>query len=267
MLFFLCGALSAHELTNSMNVAPPIESKIHLDKKLGNQIPLDLSFKDEVGNPVELASFFGSRPVVLALVYYECPSLCTMVLNGLFRSLQEVKLDRGEEFTVVAVSINPKETPELATRKKEKYLKTYLHSSHEKGIHFLTGEEANIKKLAAAIGFGYEYDPKLKIFAHPGMVTVLTPAGKVSSYLLGVDFPERDLRLALVDASDSKIGTAVDHFLLYCYKYDPLSGKYGLVVMNVLRLAGLVTLVFLGGLVGWLIRSTKKRDGYRIEAP
>lgn len=256
----------AHEV-NSLNIAPPITSKIRLDQKLGDQIPLDLNFKNEKGETVALRDFFGSRPVVLALVYYECPSLCTMVLNGLFRSLQDVKLKRGEEFTVVTVSINPRETPDLAQKKKNKYGTTYLHSEHEKGIHFLTGEEANIRKLAASIGFGYEYDPKLKMYAHPGMVTVLTPSGKVSSYLLGVDFPERDLRLSLVDASDSKIGTAVDHFLLYCYKYDPLAGKYGLVVMNVLRMAGLVTLVFLGGLVGWLIRSTKKRDGYRIEAP
>ena len=223
------GASYAHEV-NSLNVAPPITSKIRLDQKLGQQIPLDLTFKNEKGEVVELNQFFGRRPVVLALVYYECPSLCTMVLNGLFRSLGDVKLERGEEFSVVVVSIDPKETPELAAKKKEKYGTTYLHSSHEKGIHFLTGQEGNIQKLAASIGFGYAYDPKLKMYAHPGMVTLLTPYGKVSSYLLGVDFPERDLRLGLVEASDSKIGTAVDHFLLYCYKYDPLAGKYGLVL-------------------------------------
>lgn len=253
--------------SEARNVAPNIVSKIEMKQRLGELLPKDLTFQDESGKSVFLGDYFGKGPVVLALVYYECPSLCTMVLNGLFRSLQEVKLERGKEFTVVAVSIDPKETSELAANKKVKYLKTYLHSESESGIHFLVGKQEAITALTKAVGFGYAYDEEKKIYAHPGAITLLTPEGKISSYMFGVDFPAKDLRLSLVGASGNKIGNAIDHFLLYCYKYDPNAGKYGLAVMNALRVAGVATLVLLGGLVGLLVRFQRRRDGYRIEAP
>lgn len=254
LLLALPGLSWGETESEAVNMAPSIVSKIKIDQKLGQKIPFDIPFVDESGAKVEIGSYFGKNPVVLALVYFECPSLCTMVLNGLFRSLQEVKLDRGKEFSVVVVSIDPKETPTLAAAKKAKYTKTYLHSGSESGLHFLTGEQASITRLAQAVGFGYEYDPKLKIYAHPGTIMITTPDGVLSRYLFGVDYPEREVRLSLVEASGNQIGDVTDHFLLYCYKFDPLAGKYGLVVMNMLRVAGIVTLLLIGGLVGWLIR-------------
>jgi len=219
----------------------PILKEVGLDQKLDAQVPLDLKFSDEQGREVTLGSLFGHRPVVLALVYYECPMLCTEVLNGLVSSLQTIAFNAGNEFDIVAVSFDPGETPALATQKKALYVKRYGRPGAETGMHFLTGREDAIHALTSAVGFRYKYDPSTDQFAHTAVLTVLTPAGHVSRYLYGIEYQPRNLRLALVEAADGKIGTAVDKALLYCYHYDPETGKYGLAIMNLVRLGGIMT--------------------------
>jgi protein SCO1/2 len=219
----------------------PILKEVGLDQKLDAQVPLDLKFTDEQGREVTLGSLFGHRPVVLALVYYECPMLCTEVLNGLVSSLQTIAFNAGNEFDIVAVSFDPGETPALAAQKKALYVKRYGRPGAETGMHFLTGREDAIHALTSAVGFRYKYDPSTDQFAHTAVLTVLTPAGHVSRYLYGIEYQPRNLRLALVEAADGKIGTAVDKALLYCYHYDPETGKYGLAIMNLVRLGGIMT--------------------------
>jgi len=219
----------------------PILKEVGLDQKLDAQVPLDLKFSDEQGREVTLGSLFGHRPVVLALVYYECPMLCTEVLNGLVSSLQTIAFNAGNEFDIVAVSFDPGETPALAAQKKALYVKRYGRPGAETGMHFLTGREDAIHALTSAVGFRYKYDPSTDQFAHTAVLTVLTPAGHVSRYLYGIEYQPRNLRLALVEAADGKIGTAVDKALLYCYHYDPETGKYGLAIMNLVRLGGIMT--------------------------
>ena len=212
-------------------------------------MPLDLTFRDETGQPVTLGQYFGSKPVILALVYYECPMLCTLTLNGLVSALKAVSFDVGNQFNVVTVSFNPAETPNLAAAKKETYLKSYGRAGADAGWHFLTGDAANIKRLVDAVGFRYRYVPEQKQFAHAAGITVLTPSGKIARYFFGVEFAPRDLRLGLVEAANEKIGSPVDQLLLYCFHYDPVTGKYGAVVMNIIRLGGVVTVLALGGAV------------------
>jgi len=219
----------------------PILKEVGLDQKLDAQVPLDVKFTDEQGREVTLGSLFGHRPVVLALVYYECPMLCTEVLNGLVSSLQTIAFNAGNEFDIVAVSFDPGETPALAAQKKALYVKRYGRPGAETGMHFLTGREDAIHALTSAVGFRYQYDPSTDQFAHTAVLTVLTPAGHVSRYLYGIEYQPRNLRLALVEAADGKIGTAVDKALLYCYHYDPETGKYGLAIMNLVRLGGIMT--------------------------
>jgi protein SCO1/2 len=219
----------------------PILKEVGLDQKLDAQVPLDLKFSDEQGREVTLGSLFGHRPVVLALVYYECPMLCTEVLNGLVSSLQTISFNAGNEFDIVAVSFDPGETPALAAQKKALYVKRYGRPGADTGMHFLTGREDAIHALTNAVGFKYQYDPSTDQFAHTAVLTVLTPAGHVSRYLYGIEYQPRSLRLALVEAADGKIGTPVDKALLYCYHYDPETGKYGLAIMNLVRLGGIMT--------------------------
>ncbi|HKW02672.1 MAG TPA: SCO family protein [Vicinamibacterales bacterium] len=233
---------------NPLSVPPPsavmqipILKEVGLDQKLDAQVPLDLKFSDEQGREVTLGSLLGKKPVVLALVYYECPMLCTEVLNGLVSSLQTISFNAGNEFDIVAVSFDPGETPALAAQKKALYVKRYGRPGAEAGMHFLTGREDAIHALTNAVGFRYKYDPSTDQFAHTAVLTVLTPAGHVSRYLYGIEYQPRNLRLALVEAADGKIGTAVDKALLYCYHYDPETGKYGLAIMNVVRLGGIMT--------------------------
>ena len=236
----------------------PILKDAGLDQKLNAQVPLDIALVDEHGRDVKLGDFFGKGPVVLVLAYYECPMLCTQVLNGAVSSLQTLSFDAGKQFEFVVVSFNPGETPMQARDKKASYLPRYGRPGTDAGFHFLTGRAESITQLTSSIGFRYAYDPKIQQFAHPALVTVLTPAGKVSRYLLGIDFPARDLRLALVEAADDKIGTAADAFLLYCYHYDPMSGKYGLAVLNVVRLGGVLTLAAIGLFVLTAIRRERQ---------
>lgn len=219
---------------------PPLPAALRdvgIDQRLNDQVPLDLVFRDEDGAARPLNSYFGRKPVVLALVYYQCPMLCTQILNGLVSSLRSVSFKAGDEYEVVAVSIDPSETPELALGKQRQYVKRYGRGPA--GWHFLTGEEAQIKTLANAVGFRYAYDPKTKLFAHASAIMVLTPQGRLSRYLYGVDFAARDMRLALVEASENRIGTPVDQILLFCYHYDPVTGKYGAAALSLMRFAGI----------------------------
>jgi len=224
----------------------PILREAGLSQKLDNQVPLDTPFVDQNGREVKLGDYFGKRPVVLALVYYECPMLCTQVLNGLVGSLEALAFNPGREFDVVAVSFDAGETPSMAAAKRVGYLKRYGRPGTESGVHFLTGRESSIKALTEAVGFNFAYDPKIDQFAHPAAITILTPEGRVSRYLLGIDFAPRDLRLALVEAADHKIGSVVDQMLLFCYHYDPASGTYGFAITNIVRLGGILTVLGLG---------------------
>lgn len=237
---------------------PDILKKIGIDQRLGEQAPLDLEFYDEAGNTVPLQQYFGEKPVILALVYYNCPMLCNLVLNGLTKNLKPLSFSAGEEFDIISLSFDHRETPALAAEKKKNYLKDYDRASAASGWHFLTGDSVNISRLAEAVGFRYQFDPVTKEYAHAGGIMVLTPQGKLARYFYGVDYPSRDLRLSLVEASENKIGSPVDQLLLYCYHYDPRTGKYGLVIMNVLRLAGIATVLVLVAFVIVMLRRDRK---------
>jgi protein SCO1/2 len=247
------------------SVLPPSLRNVGLDQKLNQQVPLGLTFRDETGRELPLSSYFGQKPVILALVYYQCPMLCTQILNGLVISLRGMSLESGRDFEVVTVSIDPAETPELAARKKAEYLRRYLKSSA--GWHFLTGAEPRIKELAQAVGFRYAYDPRNKQYAHASAIMVLTPAGKLSRYFYGIEYPPRDLRLGLVEASENKIGSPVDQLLLFCYHYDPGTGKYSAIVMNVVRLAGVLTLLIFGPLLFWMWRHDLRHNRETATTP
>ena len=245
LLLILTWVLPAHAQTEQMQDA--ILRDIAIDQHLNEQVPLDLTFRDEAGQSVQLGQYFGHKPVILALVYYECPMLCTLTLNGLVSALKAVSFDVGNQFNVVTVSFNPAETPSLAAAKKETYLKSYGRAGATAGWHFLTGDDANIKRLVDAVGFRYRYLPERKQFAHAAGITLLTPSGKIARYFFGVEYAPRDLRLGLVEASQERIGSPVDQLLLYCFHYDPATGKYGAVVMNIVRLGGAMTVLVLGG--------------------
>jgi len=234
------------------SVLPSGLRDVGLDQKLTEQVPLDLAFRDETGRELPLSTYFGAKPVILALVYYQCPMLCTQILNGLVISLRGMSLESGRDFDVVSVSIDPTETPSLASRKKAEYLRRYAKSSN--GWHFLTGAEPQIKRLAQAVGFRYAYDPKTGQYAHASAIMVLTPAGKLSKYFYGIEYAPRDLRLGLVEASENKIGTPVDQLMLFCFHYDPHTGKYSAIVMNIVRLAGALTVLIFGVGLFWLWR-------------
>jgi protein SCO1/2 len=242
----------------------PILKDAGLDQRLDAQVPFDAAFVDDHGRDVKLGDYFHGKPVVLVLAYYDCPMLCTEVLSGAISSLQTLSLDAGTDFEFVVVSFNPGETPAQARAKKTSYLPRYGRPGGETGFHFLTGRPEAIKRLTDAIGFRYAYDARIDQYAHPAVITILTPSGNVSRYLLGIDYPPRDLRLAMVEAASGKIGTAADKFLLYCYHYDPMSGRYGLAILNIVRAGGLLTLAVLG----WFMLTAWRRDRqHRAMAP
>ena len=226
---------------------PQIFSQVGIDQRLNAQVPLDLTFRDEQGKTVKLGDYFGKRPVILTLVYYQCPMLCTQVLNGLTSSLNVLKFDVGKEFDVVTVSIDPRETPAMAMAKKQTYIGRYRRATAPLGWHFLTGDQPQIAALTQAVGFRYAFDPKTDQFAHGSGIIILTPEGKVAQYYYGIDYSPNDIRLALVQASKNKIGNVVDEVVLYCFHYDPTSGKYNARVVNLVRAAGVLTVVLLGG--------------------
>ncbi len=242
---------------------PKALKNVGIDQKLNEQVPLDAVFKDEQGREVKLGEFFGKKPVVLSLVYYTCPMLCNQVLSGMLGSFRQVSFNIGEQYEVVTVSFDPRETPELAAAKKQTYVKGYNRPGAEASWHFLTGDEANIKRLTEAVGFRYAWDDQTNQFAHASGIMVLTPEGKLARYFYGIDYPPRDLRLGLGEASQNKIGTPVDALMLYCYHYDPATGKYGAVVMNIMRLAGGVTVVLI---VGLLLVLRRRSGGATLKA-
>jgi protein SCO1/2 len=230
-------------------LVPDILAKVGVDQKLNAQVPLDLAFRDEAGRPIRLGDYFGRKPVVLMLVYFECPMLCTQVLNGAVAAMKILNFTIGDEYDVVTVSFNPKETPALAQSKKTTYVAKYGRPPASAGWHFLTGDEPSIAALASAVGFRYTFDPTTQQYVHASAIMVLTPQGRVSKYFYGIDYPPKDLRLGLIEASNGRIGSAVDQLLLYCYHYDPHTGKYSMMVLNVLRLAGVATVALIGGYI------------------
>jgi protein SCO1 len=244
-------AQSASDPMQSVGVRPELLKQVGIDQKLNQSIPLDLTFRDENGANVQLGQFFGQKPVILTLVYYNCPMLCTQVLNGVESSLKELSTDIGKQFDVVTISIDPTESHVLAKTKKEMYVGMYGRSGAAQGWHFLTGDEPQIKQLADAVGFRYAYDPDTKQFAHASVIMLLTPEGKISRYFYGIQYPTRDLRLGLVEASEGKIGSPVDQVLLFCYHYDPATGKYGLLISHFIQAGGALTVLILG--IGMLI--------------
>ncbi|MGH9631846.1 MAG: SCO family protein [Bryobacteraceae bacterium] len=253
-------ALAASPAVRAEGSLPKELEQVGIDQKLNQQLPLDLVFRDESGREVKLGDYFGRRkPIVLSLVYYKCPMLCTMVLNGMLRSMRAVSFNAGEEYEVVTVSIDPREKPSLAAASKRTYMKRYRRDGAEKGWHFLTGDEESISKLAEAVGFRYTFDPETNQFAHASGIMVATPKGRLSRYLYGVEYAPRDLRLGLIEASEEKIGSPVDQLLLYCFHYDPAVGKYGLIIQNVIRLGGMLTVAGLVTLLLVLNRQSRHR--------
>lgn len=219
---------------------------VRIEQKLDQQLPLDLVFNDENGQQVQLGKYFGKKPVMLSLVYYDCPMLCNQVLNAMVTSFRVLPFEVGKEFDVVTISFDPREKPELAAAKKKvyvEYMPDRMEANANTGWHFLTGDPASIERITDAVGFRYHYDEATKQFAHASGVMIATPEGKLSRYFYGIDYPARDLRLGLIESSQSKIGSPVDQLLLYCYHYDPATGKYGAPIMRVMRIAGVLTLL------------------------
>jgi protein SCO1/2 len=245
---------------------PPVLKKVGIDQKLNEQVPLDLVFKDEQGREVRLGQYFKGKPVVLSLVYYTCPMLCNQILNGMLSSFRQISFNAGEQFEVVNVSFDPKDTPAIAAAKKQTYIKAYNRAGGEAAWHFLTGDEANIRRLADAVGFHYLWDEQTQQYAHASGIMIATPEGKLARYFYGVEYAPRDLRLGLVEASQNKIGAPVDTLMLYCYHYDPSTGKYGAVVMNIMRVAGVLTLVLIGGMLLVLRKIGLRRQAVAAKA-
>jgi protein SCO1 len=240
---------------------PEAVRNVRIDQRLNEQLPLYLEFRDESGQLVRLAEYFNTKPVILSLVYHECPMLCSEVLNGLLSSLRVLKFDIGKEFDVLTVSFNPREDSALANTVKESYLKRYKRAGAEAGWHFLTGDQTSIDRLTKAVGFHYSYDSKKNLYAHSAGIMVLTPQGRLSRYFYGIEFAPKDLRLGLVEASQNKIGSVVDQILLFCYHYDPVTGKYGFVIMTAIRMLGVLFVLGLGTYIGLLLRREQTHNG------
>jgi protein SCO1/2 len=257
---------AAQEVKNAIQVN--LLKQVAFEQNLDAQLPLETPLRDESGRPVTLRDFFGKKkPVVLVFVYFECPMLCKVELNGLVRNLRTLSLSAGKEFDIVTVSIDPRESPELATMKKRNYLKWYDRPGAENGWHFLTGEEPAIKRLTGVAGFRYAYDEKNDQYAHPAGLIVATPEGRISRYVYGVDFPASALRWALVEASAGKIGTPVDKILLMCFHYDPATGRYSFAIMSALRILGTATALALGTYMLTMFLRDRRRAGLMAVGP
>src|SRR5579863_515803 len=248
------------------NLRPPGLKNVGIEQHLNGEIPRDLNFRDETGKSVRLGDYFGKKPLILNLVYYQCPMLCGEVLSGLESALRVLKFNVGKDFDVLTVSFDPRETPPMAAAKKAEYMKRYNRPGADQGWHFLTGQQDSIDALTNAAGFQYEFDPKLGQFAHATAIMILTPECKIAQYYYGVEYAPKDLRLGLVQASQNKIGNVVDEVLLYCYHYDPDTGKYGAIVNRILKLAGAATILVLGAFLALMFRigSTGDRRAKRV---
>ena len=244
---------------------PPQFKAVTFAQRLNTRLPLDVAFKDETGRTVALGDYFGKRPVVLAFVYYQCPMLCAQTMNGISMALKVIPFTPGKDFDVVFVSFDPRDTPEAANAKKRAHLVHWKTEDTADGWHFLTGDEAAIRQVTSAAGFTYEWDAKTGQFAHVSGVLTTTPDGRLSRYFYGVEYSPKDLRMALVESADGKIGSPIEELLLYCYQYDPATGQYGVVVMNLVRLGGLVTVVLLAGFVV-MMRRRDARPRNAVEA-
>lgn len=258
-MLLVLAAFSAIPAGAQQGSVPAILHKVGITQNLNQQIPPDLTFRDETGKTVRIGDFFGQKPIVLSLVYFDCPALCTEVLNGELRTMNAISLGLGKDFEAVTVSFEPKDTPALAKAKRDVYIGQYGRPGAVGHWHFLTGEQQSIDALTNAAGFRYAYESSIHQYAHAAAILVLTPEGRISRYFYGVIYPGRDVRLGLVDASGGKIGTITDHALLYCYQYDPMTGKYGVVVMNVLRAAGGLTVLVLGIFMTLMFLRERKR--------
>lgn len=233
---------------------PPPVKDVGFDQKLGDSIPLDLVFKDEAGKDVRLSQYFGKRPVVLSLVYFNCPMLCGMTTDGLVRSVRALRFEPGTDYEILSISFDPRETPEVASEKKRTVMAQYGRKSGPGGWHFLTGDAASVAALTSAVGFRYVWDAEQRQFAHATGVTLLTPQGRITKYFFGIEYPTKDLRLALIEASEEKIGNVVDQLLLLCYHYDPKAGRYTVAVRNLVRGGAVLTLLALVGFVTIMLR-------------
>jgi len=249
----------------TLGAEPDIFKDIGFDQNLGGRVPLDIALKDETGRDVHLSDYFGERPVVLSLVYYECPMLCTISLNGLARALNVLAFVPGQEFEVLTVSFDPAETPELALAKKKVYLAQQEKKQAAHGWHFLTGDAEAVARLTRAVGFRYAWDEPTRQWAHPAGVVVISPEGVISHYLYGVEYSPKDLRLALVDSAAGRIGNAVDQVLLFCFQYDPSRGRYSTAILNIVRLGGIVTVLGMAGLI--LFLTLRRRGKPALSAP
>lgn len=257
---FALAALCGSGISQPASQRPPVLRDVNIDQLLNNQVPLDLEFRDETGKTVRLQEYFKDKPVILSLVYFDCPQLCTMELTGLLGCFKTLPMQAGKEFVSLTVSFDPREKPELAAAKKAEYLKRLAKPEAGEGWHFLTGDEAQIQALARSVGFRFVWDPVTKQYAHSSGIMVLTPQGKVSRYFMGIEYAPRDVRFGLLDAAQGKIGSLADQIILYCYQYDPERGTYGLVMTRLLRILGGVTIVTLAALILFLRRKEKQKQ-------
>ena len=258
-------AVPAQDLLNMKGADRPTPLKeVTIEQRLNSQLPLDATFRDETGQTVQLGKYFGGkRPVVLALVYYECPMLCTQILNGMTRAAKVLTFTPGTDYDIVALSFDARETSQQAAAKKAVYLRAYGHPETANGWHFLTGDVDNIKRVTNAVGFRYVWDVHTAQFAHASAIYILTPDGRLSKYFYGIEYSPRDMRLAMVEASHNKIGNPVDQILLYCYHFDPHAAKYTPYALGLLRVAGAATVLMLGGFVFISLRRERREKGSR----
>lgn len=260
----IAGQSLSEGLVDPSDMPGPLK-KVGIEQHLGNTVPRDLPFVDSLGNPVTLGDYLGERPIVLTFVYYECPMLCSMILNGLTRALGVMTFDVGESFDVVAVSIDPEETPAMAEEARAEALGRYGRPATSNGWHFLTGPQDSIETLAEVAGFAYEYIPETGDYAHASAVLVVTPEGRIAQYFMGVEFSPKDLRLALVEASENRLGNVIDQVLLYCFRYDPTLGKYTAVTMRILRITAVLFVLGMAAFV-WFLRK-QERSSSQLPRP
>ncbi len=246
--------------TPSSTMPAPLR-EIGFDQNLNQPLPLDTQFVDEQGRRVRLGEYFGKRPVVLGFVYYDCPMLCTQVLGAMTSTLGVMSLEPGQDYEVVLVSFDPREKPEQAASRKVEYMHRFRRPSAEASWHFLTGEQPDIERLTRAAGFRYAWDEQTQQYAHPAGIIVTTPDGRPARYLFGIEYGPRDVRLALVEAAEGKIGTMADNLLLFCYHYDPMTGRYGFAIMRALRLAGVATVLLIGTSILLMVRRERRKLG------